>query len=120
MVAAKAEVEEGFEPGGRGETGWQNQRRMDHPLLSAWSQPPSQADKLLHPHHRYSGTKSSPIPDARVSPCPLLSTERFASLMLQSMVPRVMAYNPIETSNNRHLILPELFALSETVSCCCC
>lgn len=67
MVAAKAEVEEGFEPGGRGETGWQNQRRMDHPLLSAWSQPPSQADKLLHPHHRYSGTKSSPIPDARVS-----------------------------------------------------
>lgn len=51
---------------------------MDHPLLSAWSQPPSQADKLLHPHHRYSGTKSSLVPDARVSPCPLLS-KRFTS-----------------------------------------
>lgn len=58
--------------------GWRNQRRMDHPLLSAWSQPPSQADKLLHPHHRYSGTKSSLVPDARVSPCPLLS-KRFTS-----------------------------------------
>ncbi|KAK9297916.1 hypothetical protein QLX08_008571 [Tetragonisca angustula] len=94
---------------------------MDHPLLSAWSQPPSQADKLLHPHHRYSGTKSSPIPDARVSPCPLLSTERFAPpipLTLHSMVPRVMAYNPIETSNNRHLILSELLAPAERVWCC--
>lgn len=27
-----------------------NRRRMDHPLLSVRSQPPCQADKLLHPH----------------------------------------------------------------------
>lgn len=59
---------------------------MDHPLLSAWSQPPSQADKLLHPHHRYSGTKSSLIPDARLSlslflsPCPRLSKRFTTSL----------------------------------------
>lgn len=74
---------------------------MDHPLLSAWSQPPSQADKLLHPHHRYSGTKSSSIPDARVSACPLLSTERFTPPMVRRMEPRAVAYNAIETSNNR-------------------
>lgn len=74
-----SEVEEKEREGAGRNGGWRNQRRMDHPLLSAWSQPPSQADKLLHPHHhRYSGTKSSLIPDARVSPCPLLS-KRFTS-----------------------------------------
>lgn len=47
---------------GRRSNARSNQRRMDHPLLSAWSQPPSQADKLLHPLQRHSGTKSSRSP----------------------------------------------------------
>lgn len=38
--------------------------------------------------------------------------------MLHSMVPRVMAYNPIEASNNRHLILSELIAPSEIARRC--